>query len=140
MRIKLFNSYWNLRFTRIVDDGLCFNETKQIRIRKGLVGVEKLATILHELLHAGDWPLHEGIVDTVSENIAKIIYLTGWQEIKNTHHKKNGSIEELGKLIFYCLMLVKSQYETNEWAENFSDDCAKILWRLGYRKLSGNNK
>ena len=132
MRIKLFNQYWDLKFTNITDYGICLPDLKLIKVRKSLEGEERLSTILHELLHAGDWPILEGVVDNISTNIAHIICM--YWKYEPTSRRKNGNIEELAHLITHCFRLVKIHYESDEWADQFGEDCSKILWRLGYRK------
>jgi hypothetical protein len=62
------------------DDGVCDYSTKTIRLRAGLVGVDLLDTILHELIHAR-WPdLHEDAVAEFSETVSGFLDAEGFKQ------------------------------------------------------------
>lgn len=61
-------------------DGVCDYNTKTIRLRAGLVGVDLLDTILHELIHAR-WPdLHEDAVAEFSETVSGFLDAEGFKQ------------------------------------------------------------
>lgn len=60
MRIKVLGKYWRLTFPKFMGelDGDCTSPTathKGIRIAAGLRGFDFLETIIHEVMHAGNW-------------------------------------------------------------------------------------
>lgn len=52
---------------------------KQIVIDSRLRGIELLATILHELLHAAFWDLDEEVVEQVCRDFARVLWRLGWR-------------------------------------------------------------
>lgn len=60
--------------------GICDYATRTIKLRSGLVGLDLLDTILHELLHAR-WPdLSEDAVAEFSETVSGFLYAEGFRQ------------------------------------------------------------
>lgn len=71
---------WKIQRVRLRhDDGQCDYDARTIRIRSGLVGVDLLDAILHELIHAR-WPdLHEDAVAEFSETVSGFLDAEGFK-------------------------------------------------------------
>lgn len=60
--------------------GICEYDTRTIRLRDGLSGVDLLDTLIHELIHAR-WPdLHEEAVVEFSETLSGFLYAEGFRQ------------------------------------------------------------
>lgn len=90
MQVKIRGKKWNLRFARLRKDlGYCQppdKPNKEILIRSSLKGEELLDTLIHEILHAGDWDKDEPWVDEVATDMARILWKLGY--------RRNGESEE----------------------------------------------
>ncbi len=84
MRVTILGKNWNLRFVptlgkrKLADCDAPHKPNKEIRIAKGLRGVEKLEAIAHECLHASGWHLDEHYVTDFARDLAIIIYKLGY--------------------------------------------------------------
>ena len=86
-RVKIRGKYWWLKFVTAKEThghlGECDHPTvseKSIRIRKTLKGENRLDTIIHELLHAGQWDLNEEAVEELASDIARVLTALGYRE------------------------------------------------------------
>jgi hypothetical protein len=88
--ITILGKRWRLRFCRIKDDGECDapeKKGKEIRINSRLRGQEKLETLIHELLHAGNW-FHrsEEAVTQEARDMARVLWKLNYRE----RHEEEG--------------------------------------------------
>lgn len=84
MRVWVNGKTWDLSFVGRIGSsrgsttlGLCEHvggKHRRIRVLRRLQGQERLRILLHELLHAALWDLSEETVDTVSKDLAEILY------------------------------------------------------------------
>lgn len=77
---------WNLRFVptlgpkKLADCDPPDARGKEIRIASGLRGERRLEVIIHELLHAGCWPLSEECVTQLGSDLARELWKMGYKE------------------------------------------------------------
>lgn len=83
MRVKVNEKLWNLRFVpNLSKNGDCDPpdaKGKEIRIWQGTAGQERLETVIHELLHAGNWHLAEEFVAEFATDAARILWRLGYR-------------------------------------------------------------
>ncbi len=83
MLVTVLGKRWQLvrKYLRGNAYGYCEppdSKNKQIVIHSGLSGEKELEIILHELLHAGQWHLDEGVVRELARDLARILTRDGW--------------------------------------------------------------
>lgn len=82
MKVRMNGKTWE--FVRVPlknADGYCDAPTakgKRIRVDSRLGGVRELETIIHELMHAGNWFMDEEHVHLVSHDLARILDRLGY--------------------------------------------------------------
>jgi hypothetical protein len=82
--VTILGKRWRLRFCRMAsDDGQCDDPRtpgKEIRINVSLRGRARLETVIHEMLHAGNW-LHrsEEAVDEEARDMSRILWRLGYR-------------------------------------------------------------
>jgi hypothetical protein len=90
MRVKVLGKVWTLRTVpRLAARGDCDAPTdrrKEIRIRAGLRGEERLEVLLHELLHAAGWHLDEPFVEQFSADAARALRRLGYRLEGGSQH------------------------------------------------------
>ena len=80
VRTVIAGKTWTLRFVRSIThdgvkcDGLCDFEKREIRVLSSLNGQELVDTVIHEIMHAAGWNLHEEFVAQTAEDIAGALY------------------------------------------------------------------
>lgn len=84
MLVTILGKRWRFvrRYLRGDADGYCDppdKPGKQIVIHSGLHGEKSLEILLHELLHAGQWHLDEGVVRELARDLARILTRDGWR-------------------------------------------------------------
>lgn len=83
MRIKIMGKYWELRFVPNLknhgDIDPPSKPKKAIRIKSTLVGAIELETIIHEIVHAGNWHLDEEFVEPFCHDLARILWKLGYR-------------------------------------------------------------
>lgn len=85
MRITILGKRWWLRFVSRLDRarGECDDpstKNKELRIRKGLKGEQKLEVLIHEHLHAAGWHIDEKFVKKFSEDVARNLTKLGYRD------------------------------------------------------------
>jgi hypothetical protein len=85
MRITILGKRWLLQFVKRLDKarGECDNPTepkKEIRIREGLKGEQKLEVLIHEMLHAAAWHVDEKFVKRFAEDVARNLTKLGYTD------------------------------------------------------------
>lgn len=92
MHINIKGSKWGVLFCPLKEIptkkgetllGLCDYENKTIFIADSTHGEERLATILHEILHAVDDNLKEKEVYTLSTGAAKALWKLGYRRMES---------------------------------------------------------
>jgi len=83
MRLRLAGKQWILRFVpHLAVNGDCDSpdtRNKTIRIAQQLRGEERLAVLIHEMLHATNWNLDETWVEKASTDIARALWRLGYR-------------------------------------------------------------
>ncbi len=79
--VKIRGKVWRVRY-RVPPgtSGMCDDPSiagKTIRLCAAETGRERLATFLHELLHAGQWDLSEEAVDELASDISRECWRAG---------------------------------------------------------------
>lgn len=87
MRLDLDGEDWELRWVRRFvgapnQAGDCHKAKRRIRILRGMPESERLRVVVHELLHALQWPASEKRVDKTSAEIAKVLRRLGYRRRK----------------------------------------------------------
>lgn len=101
MRISVLWKRWDLLFVPEKDladtvprkkAARCYGDcdspderNKQIRIAEDLTGEVKMETVIHELLHAGDWGRSEEYVEQHAKDIARVLWRLGYREIEESN-------------------------------------------------------
>ena len=86
MRVKVNGRYWNLRFIDMDALGDCDPpeaKQKRIHIATDLDPKTELETTIHELMHAAAWPASEEYIETVSNDIANVLWRLGYRKANN---------------------------------------------------------
>jgi hypothetical protein len=83
MRVKLLGRWWGLRFVpNLRDDGACDPPTlkgKEIRVKSTLTGVDRLETVIHEMVHAAGWHLDEPFTEQFAHDAARVLWRLGYR-------------------------------------------------------------
>ena len=88
MKIRLLDRVWRLLWVKKLDrgdGGTCDQpdaRQKAIRILADLEPREELRLLIHESLHACHWWADEEWVDSVSDDIARLLWRCGWRPTK----------------------------------------------------------
>lgn len=85
MRLSILGKRWWLRFLPRLDRarGECDDPStpnKEIRIRDGLKGEQRLEVIIHEHLHAAAWHVDEKFVKQFAEDLARNLTKLGYTD------------------------------------------------------------
>ena len=93
MCIKIDDKEWTIRFTKenlgLDQWGVCQYSTRSILIDPDLRGIERLDTIIHELLHACLSDCSEDAIWRTSEVLSEVLALGGL--VKKRYTKNNNS-------------------------------------------------
>jgi len=85
MFVTIRGKRWNLRFVPNLgtDNGRCDSPdtpNKTIRIQQGLGSFDELETIIHEMLHAGQWDMSEEHTAGLAHDLASAMWRLGWRK------------------------------------------------------------
>lgn len=85
MRVTVNGKRWLVRFVpRLANCGDCDPpdaKGKTIRIQAGMQPQLELDTVIHELMHAGNWSLSEEHVNQVATDIAAALWKLGYRKV-----------------------------------------------------------
>jgi len=84
VRLDLDGEDWELRWVRRFHGhpnqaGDCNLGKRRIRVLRGMSEAERLRVVVHELLHALQWPASEKRVDRTSVEIARVLRRLGYR-------------------------------------------------------------
>ena len=88
MRVQLLGKRWLLKFVptlsedKLADCDAPSTTGKKIRVRSTLRGEKRLATLIHEMLHAVNWHFDEEFVQEASTDIAHVLWQLGYRQKK----------------------------------------------------------
>lgn len=82
MEIIVNGARWVIRFARLRGTavGWCYYTKRKILVSKKLTGVDRLDTIIHELLHAHHPQLSEESVTETATGIAEVLWELGYRD------------------------------------------------------------
>lgn len=88
MKVKLLGKIYSVVFKPLKDArGYCDppdQRNKTIWIDSSLTDEEQLEVILHELIHAVDWPLSEEFCEARARDIARVLWRLGYRRSEPT--------------------------------------------------------
>jgi len=92
--VTILEKTWQLVFSKRInkknDRGLCDDHASyknpKIHIKRDLRGEERLEVLIHEMMHAANWPLDEGFVSKFSKDAARELVKLGYCNIKEEQH------------------------------------------------------
>lgn len=85
MLVTILGKRWNLVYEPLdgrTNDGFCERPDtprKRMVVNSRLKGEKRLATEIHEMLHAADWHKDEEWVTAAGDDIAKILWKLGYR-------------------------------------------------------------
>jgi len=79
VRVKIHGKVWTIRDADIKEWGLCYATERLIEIRQRQRVRNRLDTLIHELLHAGDPTLKEEMVTKLAGIITNVLWRDGWR-------------------------------------------------------------
>jgi hypothetical protein len=87
--LTILGKTWQLVYSKRInkknDRGLCDEhasyKTPKIRIKRDLCGEERLEVLIHEMMHAANWPLDEGFVSNFSIDAARELTKLGYRNV-----------------------------------------------------------
>lgn len=89
MEFRLWTSIWKLLFVRKIPSkdhkttiGECDHENRVLKVVDELRGLERLDTIIHEMLHAVLPEKDELWVESVASDMANVLWETGYRNVK----------------------------------------------------------
>lgn len=84
-RITINGERWTLREVARLGpeesplDGDCSRDARLIRVRKSLRGIERLETLIHEMIHAEGWHIDEEFVERAAADMAAVLWQLGYR-------------------------------------------------------------
>lgn len=54
---------------------------KAIRVKRGLGQYAELETLVHEIIHAGQWDLSEQAVEEIGVDMTRALWRVGWRKV-----------------------------------------------------------